>query len=59
MWYAIMAEDTPNSLEKRLIARPEHLSVYTPSKKQADCCLQVHFRPLIAQTQGQQALPVA
>lgn len=25
MWYAIMAEDTPNSLEKRLVARPEHL----------------------------------
>ena len=26
MWYAIVAEDTPNSLEKRLAARPEHLS---------------------------------
>jgi hypothetical protein len=26
MWYAIMAEDTPNSLEKRLQARPEHLA---------------------------------
>lgn len=26
MWYAIMAEDIPNSLEKRLAARPEHLS---------------------------------
>lgn len=26
MWYAIMAEDTPNSLEKRLIARPEHIN---------------------------------
>lgn len=25
MWYAIMAEDAPNSLEKRLEARPEHL----------------------------------
>ena len=25
MWYAIMAEDAPNSLEKRLAARPEHL----------------------------------
>lgn len=25
MWYAIMAEDTPNSLGKRLTARPEHL----------------------------------
>jgi uncharacterized protein YciI len=26
MWYAIIAEDTANSLEKRLAARPEHLS---------------------------------
>lgn len=26
MWYAIMAEDAPNSLEKRLQARPEHLN---------------------------------
>lgn len=26
MWYAIMAEDTPNSLQKRLAARPEHLA---------------------------------
>ena len=25
MWYAIMAEDTANSLDKRLAARPEHL----------------------------------
>jgi uncharacterized protein len=25
MWYAIMAEDTPSSLEKRLAARPEHV----------------------------------
>lgn len=26
MWYAIIAEDTPDSLDKRLNARPEHLS---------------------------------
>ena len=26
MWYAIMAEDSPNSLDKRLAARPQHLS---------------------------------
>lgn len=25
MWYAIMAEDHPQSLEKRLAARPSHL----------------------------------
>ena len=26
MWYAIMAEDTPGSLEKRMAARPPHLA---------------------------------
>lgn len=26
MWYTIIAEDAPNSLEKRLTARPEHLA---------------------------------
>ena len=26
MWYAIIAEDTPDSLEKRLQVRPEHLA---------------------------------
>jgi len=26
MWYAIMAEDVPSSLEKRMAARPEHLA---------------------------------
>ena len=26
MWYAIMAEDTPNSLEKRIAARPAHFA---------------------------------
>jgi len=25
MWYAIIAEDAPDSLEKRLQARPQHL----------------------------------
>lgn len=26
MWYAIMAEDVPNSLDRRLAARPEHVA---------------------------------
>ncbi len=26
MWYTIIAEDAPNSLEKRLAARPAHLA---------------------------------
>lgn len=25
MWFAIIAQDTPNSLEKRMVARPDHL----------------------------------
>jgi uncharacterized protein len=29
MWYAIIAEDSPNSLEKRLSARPAHLARLT------------------------------
>jgi uncharacterized protein YciI len=29
MWYAIIAEDSPNSLEKRLAHRPEHLARLT------------------------------
>lgn len=29
MWYAIMAEDAPNSLENRLSARPQHLARLT------------------------------
>lgn len=29
MWYAIVTEDTPNSLEKRLTNRPAHLARLT------------------------------
>ncbi len=29
MWYTIMAEDVPNSLERRMQARPEHLARLT------------------------------
>ena len=29
MWYAIVTEDTPNSLEKRLANRPAHLARHT------------------------------
>ena len=29
MWYAIIAEDTPDSLEKRVQARPDHLARLT------------------------------
>jgi uncharacterized protein len=29
MWYAVISEDVPNSLERRLQARPEHLQRLT------------------------------
>jgi uncharacterized protein len=34
MWYAIMAEDAPNSLEKRMAARPDHLARLTALQNQ-------------------------
>ena len=34
MWYAIMAEDAPNSLEKRMEVRPEHLARLTALQNQ-------------------------
>lgn len=34
MLYAIIAEDTPNSLEKRLEARPQHLARLTVLQEQ-------------------------
>ena len=34
MFYAIIAEDTPNSLEKRLEARPQHLARLTVLQEQ-------------------------
>lgn len=34
MWYTIIAEDTPNSLEKRMQDRPAHLARLTDLKNQ-------------------------
>ena len=34
MWYAIMAEDVPNSLQKRMNARPAHLARLTELQAQ-------------------------
>ncbi|MEE9331019.1 MAG: YciI family protein [Methylophilaceae bacterium] len=34
MWYAIIAEDAPNSLENRMAARPEHLARLTALQDQ-------------------------
>lgn len=54
MWYAIIAEDTPNSLEKRLAARQNILVDCRHYKMQVDCFSQVLFQVLIATTQAQQ-----
>ena len=34
MWYAIMAEDVPNSLKKRMDARPAHMARLTELQTQ-------------------------
>jgi uncharacterized protein len=34
MWYAIIAKDTPNSLEKRMAARPDHIARLTTLQEQ-------------------------
>ncbi len=34
MWYAVIAEDLPNSLEERMNARPEHLARLTELQAQ-------------------------
>ena len=34
MWYAIIAEDVPSSLEKRMDARPQHLARLTELQAQ-------------------------
>ncbi|MFT6300803.1 MAG: hypothetical protein ACJA2R_000820, partial [Saprospiraceae bacterium] len=34
MWYSVSSEDLPNSLEKRLAARPEHIARLEELKNQ-------------------------
>jgi uncharacterized protein YciI len=34
MWYSIIADDVPNSLERRMNARPEHLARLTELQNQ-------------------------
>jgi uncharacterized protein YciI len=43
MWYAIVTEDTPNSLEKRLANRPAHLARLTTMHDQGRLLLAVPF----------------
>lgn len=52
MWYAIYAEDSPNSLEKRLIARPEHLARLQVLENEARLLLAGPFPAIDSQDPG-------
>lgn len=52
MWYAIMAEDTPNSLEKRLSNRPAHLARLTALQEAGRLLLAGPFPAVDSQDPG-------
>ncbi len=53
MWYAIIAEDAPNSLEKRLEARSNHLARLTILKNEGRLLLAGPFPAIDSQDPGQ------
>ena len=53
MWYAIIAEDAPNSLEKRLAVRPDHLARLTTLKNEGRLLLAGPFPTIDAPDPGQ------
>ena len=53
MWYAIIAEDAPNSSEKRLEARPNHLARLTTLQNEGRLLLAGPFPAIDAQDPGQ------
>jgi uncharacterized protein YciI len=53
MWYAIIAEDAPNSLEKRLEARPNHLARLTTLQNEGRLLLAGPFPAIDSQDPGQ------
>lgn len=52
MWYAIIAEDTPNSLEKRMAARPEHLARLTALQNEGKLMLAGPFPAIDSEDPG-------
>lgn len=52
MWYAIMAEDAPNSLEKRLSNRPAHLARLTSLQEAGRLLLAGPFPAVDSQDPG-------
>ena len=53
MWYAIMAEDTPNSLAARLSARPAHLARIEALNNAARLLLAGPFPAIDSETPGE------
>lgn len=53
MWYAIYAEDTPNSLEKRMSARPAHLARLVAMKDEARLLLAGPFPAIDSEDPGE------
>ena len=52
MWYAIVAEDIENSLEKRMAARPAHLARLTELQSQGRLLLAGPFPTIDSQDPG-------
>ncbi|MFW5431750.1 MAG: YciI family protein [Methylophilaceae bacterium] len=52
MWYAIIAEDAPNRLEKRMSARPEHLARLTALKNEGKLMLAGPFPAIDSEDPG-------
>ena len=52
MWYAIIAEDIENSLEKRMAARPAHLARLTELQSQGRLLLAGPFPTIDSQDPG-------
>lgn len=53
MWYAIVAEDHPNSLDKRLDARPQHLARLQALQDEARLLLAGPFPAVDSEDPGQ------
>ena len=52
MWYAIVAEDVDNSLERRMVARPAHLARLNELQSQGKLLLAGPFPAIDSQDQG-------
>jgi uncharacterized protein YciI len=53
MWYAIMAEDQPNSLENRMKARPAHLARLTSLQDEGRLLIAGPFPAIDSTTVGE------